>query len=100
MSAHPNPTNHVVLKGSRRSHRPGAQVLGRSDPHEWCEITVKLRRQAALPEPVAGKAVLTRTEAAEKYGASPADCQFASNHDPLFAVNRDPSEARGFGLSM
>jgi hypothetical protein len=27
-------------------------------------------------------------------------CQFASNHDPLFAVNRDPSEARGFGLSM
>jgi kumamolisin len=75
MSAHPNPTNHVVLKGSRRSHRPGAQVLGRSDPHEWCEITVKLRRQAALPEPVAGKAVLTRTEAAEKYGASPADIE-------------------------
>ena len=27
-------------------------------------------------------------------------CQFASNHDPLFAFNRDPSEARGFGLSM
>lgn len=27
-------------------------------------------------------------------------CQFASNHDPLFAPNRDPSEARGFGLSM
>jgi hypothetical protein len=75
MSAHPNPTNHVVLKGSRRSHRPGAQVLGRSDPHEWCEITVKLRRQAALPEPVAGKAVLTRTEAAEKYGASQADIE-------------------------
>jgi len=27
-------------------------------------------------------------------------CQFASNRDPLFAANRDPSEARGFGLSM
>jgi hypothetical protein len=32
---------HVVLRGSRRNHRPGAQVLGRSNRHEWCEITVK-----------------------------------------------------------
>ncbi|HEY1799026.1 MAG TPA: integrase arm-type DNA-binding domain-containing protein [Stellaceae bacterium] len=27
-------------------------------------------------------------------------CQFACNHDPLFAFDRDPSEARVFGLSM
>jgi len=27
-------------------------------------------------------------------------CQFASNRDPLFASNLDPSEAVGFGLSM
>lgn len=79
MSAHPNPTNHVVLKGSRRSHRPGAQVLGRSDPHEWCEITVKLRRQTALPEPQPGKAVLTRADAAQKYGASSADVEAVAN---------------------
>ena len=28
------------------------------------------------------------------------NCQIASNHDPLFAFNRDPFDARGFGLSM
>ncbi|HZK88627.1 MAG TPA: aldo/keto reductase [Stellaceae bacterium] len=28
------------------------------------------------------------------------DCQIASNRDPLFAFNRDPSEALGLGLSM
>jgi len=28
------------------------------------------------------------------------DCQIACNRDPLFASNRDPSEALGFGLSM
>ena len=27
-------------------------------------------------------------------------CQIACNRDPLFASNRDPSEALGFGLSM
>jgi hypothetical protein len=27
-------------------------------------------------------------------------CQIASNHDPHFAFNRDPSEAFGLGLSM
>jgi kumamolisin len=75
MRAHSNPTTHVVLKGSRRSHRSGAQVLGHADPHEWCEITVKLRRQTPLPEPQPGKAVLTRAEAAEKHGASAADIE-------------------------
>ena len=63
---------HVVLKGSRRNHRPGAQVLGRSNRHEWCEITVKLRRKQALPEPVPGTAVISR-EAAATYGASDSD---------------------------
>jgi kumamolisin len=62
----------VVLKGSRRNHRPGAQVLGRSNRHEWCEITVKLRRKQALPEPVPGKAVISR-ETAAAYGASDSD---------------------------
>jgi kumamolisin len=73
MQAHPR--KHVTLKGSRRSHRPGAQVLGRADPHEWCEITVKLRRQTPLPEPQPGRAVLTREEAAKKHGASAADIE-------------------------
>jgi kumamolisin len=72
---HPTPKTYVVLKGSRRSHRPGAQVLGRSEPHDWCEITVKVRRHAPLPEPKPGGAVLTREEAVKKHGASPDDIE-------------------------
>ena len=64
---------HVVLAGSRRAHRPGAEVLGRADPHEWCEITVKLRRAAEIPEPVAGKAVLSDADAVRQHGARAAD---------------------------
>jgi kumamolisin len=64
---------HVVLVGSRRAHRPGAEVLGRADPHEWCEITVKLRRAAEIPEPVAGKAVLSDADAVRQHGARAAD---------------------------
>lgn len=73
MSTPQNPRRHSVLKGSRRHHRPGAEVLGRSDPHEWCEITIKLRRQEALPEPVAGKALLSRADVRKRYGASADD---------------------------
>jgi hypothetical protein len=43
------PNTHVVLPGSRRYHRSGSEIHGRADPHEWVEITVKLRRQAPLP---------------------------------------------------
>jgi kumamolisin len=94
MRSHSNPTKHIVLKGSQRSHRPGAQVLGRSDPHEWCEITVKLRRQAALPEPVPGKAVLTREEAAKEHGASAADIEAVAKSLTsygLTVLSKDPA---------
>ncbi len=48
---------HVPLRGSRRYHRAGAQVMGRCDGQDWCEVTVKVRRKAALPEPVPGKPI-------------------------------------------
>jgi hypothetical protein len=61
----------------------------------------------ADPYPGYGQLEQRLKAAHETYGARKStlikelqDCQFASNHDPLFAVNRDPSEARGFGLSM
>jgi kumamolisin len=63
MAPPPIPSKHVELAGSRRTHRAGATVLGKSDPQEWCEITLKLKRQSELPEPVAGQAVLTHEEA-------------------------------------
>jgi kumamolisin len=73
MSDTPPSATHIELAGSKRMHRAGADVLGRSDRHEWCEITVKVRRKAELPEPVAGQAVLTRAAAARDHGADPAD---------------------------
>jgi kumamolisin len=73
MSGTPTPATHVELAGSNRTHRAGAEVLGRSDRHEMCEITIKVRRKAALPEPVAGEAVLTRAKAAKDHGANQAD---------------------------
>ncbi|HUO11182.1 MAG TPA: S53 family peptidase [Caulobacteraceae bacterium] len=75
MSIQSNPAKHTLLEGSRRAHRPGAQVLGRADPHEWAEITLKLRRKSPLPEPVRGQAVLTQEAAAADYGADPADIE-------------------------
>jgi kumamolisin len=70
---------HVVLPGSRRYHRAGAQVLGRADAHEWCDITIKLRRAKELPEPVAGKAVVTRADFAHRYGADANDLATVEN---------------------
>ncbi len=65
-------TSFVPLKGSRRCHRPGSVVLGRSDSTEWCEVTVKVRRKAPLPEPVPHQPI-SRAELATKYGADPKD---------------------------
>ena len=72
MAASQPKAEHVPLKGSRRYHRAGAQVLGRCDQQEWCEVTVKVRRKAPLPEPVPGKP-LSRADLAAKYGAESKD---------------------------
>ena len=68
------PDTHVILKGTKRTQRAGAKVLGRTDAHEWCEITLKLRRKKPLPEPsLKGKAVLTQADFANGYGAAAED---------------------------
>jgi len=69
---------HVILEGSWRDLRPGAQVLGVADPDEWLELTIKLRRKKALPEPGSGKGptkLLSRVELQAQYGADPADIE-------------------------
>ena len=58
-----------------RGLRPGAQVLGVADPNESIEVTIKIRRKKALPEPVAGEKLLTIEELAAQYGADAADMQ-------------------------
>jgi len=74
---------HVTLAGSTRAMRPGAKVLGVADPDEWVEVTIKVRRRKALPQPgaagleggrTAGKP-LSLKELEEQYGAEPADME-------------------------
>jgi kumamolisin len=63
---------HVALSGSMRYQRDGSRVLARADSQEWCEVTVKVRRKAALPEPDPDKPI-SRAVLASKYGADPKD---------------------------
>jgi kumamolisin len=63
---------HVPLKGSRRYRRSGSQDLGPADDHERCELTVKVRRKANLPELLPGK-IISRTELENRCGADPKD---------------------------
>jgi len=64
--------SHVLLAGSRREMRPGAQVLGVADPDEWLELTIKLRRKKALPEPVGGVGVAGAGAGGKEAGAGAA----------------------------
>ena len=64
--------SYVALAGSARSHRSGSEVMGASDPQETCDVTVKVRRKAALPEPDPDRPI-DRAELTAKYGADAAD---------------------------
>src|SRR5438105_15907222 len=65
---------HVILEGSERVALPGARAIGRANPHTEIEVTLKLRRRAPLPElPERPQQTISRSDFAEKYGASPAD---------------------------
>jgi kumamolisin len=64
----------VRLAGSERASLPDVTDTGPLDTQERAEVTLVLRRRAELPEEiVAGPAVLSRDELAERYGADPAD---------------------------
>jgi kumamolisin len=81
-------TAHVVLEGSRRLPRPGAEVLGRSDAHEWCEVTIKVRRKAPLPAPSSsGAAVISRARLTELHGASQEDMDKVEKVLTGFGIN-------------
>jgi kumamolisin len=64
----------VRLPGSERAQLPEARPAGELDQSARIEVTVVLRRRAALPaEVVEGPGVLTGSSLAERYGADPAD---------------------------
>jgi kumamolisin len=65
---------YVILAGSHRNPGRAARVLGKSDPDQWVEVTVKLRRKAQLPDVTDRPATpLSRAELGAKYGASAQD---------------------------
>ncbi len=62
------------LPGSERRPLPGAVAKGAANPHAVIEVTLKLRRKAALP-PLEGRPAepMTREALAAGYGADPSD---------------------------
>jgi kumamolisin len=95
---------HIVLKGSRRFHRGGVEILGHADSHEWCEVTVKLRRKSPIPEPSkSGSPVLTKKALLSSHGADPKDVKKVEDvfkRYGLTVVERnDPAASIRFGGS-
>ena len=65
---------HATVRGSERRPLPGAVARGRANPNTVIDVTLKLRRMAALPELLdRPKTVLTRQQLASTYGASAQD---------------------------
>ena len=77
---------HVVLAGSRRPRKQGAEKLADIDPSERIEVTVTLRGPA-LPDVEPGRSI-SREELERSFGASRED------------IARVESELRKFGLSI
>jgi kumamolisin len=64
----------VQLSGSERAPLADATPAGQVNASERAELTLVLRRRAAIPaEIVEGPTVLTSAELADRYGADPAD---------------------------
>ncbi len=63
----------VVHEGSERPAPADAQMVGTPDPSEIVELTIVVRRRAALPVNPGTGAVTSREAFAAAYGADPAD---------------------------
>jgi len=77
---------HVKLAGSMRYQRDGSQIVGRSDPQEWCEVTVKVRRKAPLPEPNPDRPI-SRSTLVSKYGADSGDLDLVEKELTQYGVS-------------
>lgn len=102
---HTTPTNHdrVIVRGSERSPHHGARVVGQVPNDERFEVTVRIRRKAALQSVAGGfhtdklpmnRRYLTCEQYASSHGADPADMAkveaFARTHN-LVVVEKSPA---------
>src|SRR6185503_15173203 len=98
--------NYVPLQGSERYKFEGATATGLANQDEWLEVSVRVRRKAKLPSfekfglPGGPKKPLSRTDFADKYGASQEDFAkveaFAKAHD--LTVNAKDAATRTLHL--
>ncbi len=67
-------SNHVAIVGSERTPLPGAKALGRANPNEMIEVTLKLRAKQELP-PLTERptTTMTREQIGDMYGSSQDD---------------------------
>jgi kumamolisin len=67
-------STHTAIRGSERRPLPGAIATGPANQHATIEVSLKLRRKAALPAvPAKPAAFMTRAQLAAGYGATQAD---------------------------
>jgi integrase len=67
---------------------------------DWREVDLNGHRVTFRTKATRGEGRRRRVVELEPRAWFALACQFASNHDPLFAFNRDPCEVLGLGLSM
>jgi kumamolisin len=88
----------VQLSGSERAPLANVTPAGQLNPSERAELTLVLRRRAALPaDVIAGPTVLTSDELADRYGAEPADVDLVRQtltHLGLEITVTDPGSRR------
>jgi len=79
-----NTNNCVPLPASHKTSPSGAKLVGKIDPDERFEVTIRLRRKPGAGTPSIGGVPLTREEFCAAYGADPADIEkveeFANEH--------------------
>src|SRR4051794_358046 len=89
--------SRIILAGSKREAIPNSQpVIGpgdRPDPNKHIEVTITLRRKAAMPTWATHSGVLEKEQIAADYGATASDFmaiqKFAKEHN-LKVVEESP----------
>jgi kumamolisin len=96
-------SNRVTLKGSERAPLAGAHAVGAVDPQELIEVSLFLKRRAALPSAETRTKYLTHAEYAAQHGADPADLelirQFAKENNLQLLERGDEIERRSVTLA-
>jgi kumamolisin len=98
------PQHRIELQNSNHAIPPSAKAVRRTDPNQWIDVTLGVRRKADLPDlsnletlPPRERAYMTHDQLARDYGSDPASIDhiqaFAAAHG-LTVVREEPISAR------